>query len=54
MNFLISQAKTYDVGPQKNHDTISSSRYFEHPKHMLKMMDKKCFLILCPKIMFYV
>ena len=57
-NFLISQPKhmlwvlnyfsikTYVVGTQKNrlNDRDGS---FEHPKHMLNIMGKKIFAILC-------
>ena len=44
MIFYIS-TKTYAVGTQKH-------RLNEHPKHMLKLMDKKIFTILSSKILF--
>ena len=40
--FSYFSTETYVVGTQKNH-LIS----FEHPKQMLKLMDKKVFTILC-------
>ena len=30
---------------------ISMRRFFEHPKHMFKLMDKKIIAILCSKIL---
>ena len=40
---------------QKNIFLISQPKHngsFEHPKHMLKLMGKKIFTILCSKIVF--
>ena len=47
--------KTYVVYTQKNRlnekvllkRTVSMRCFFEHPKHMLKIMGKKIFTILC-------
>ena len=40
--FSYLATKTYVVGAQKNR--FSS---FEHPKHVLKLMGKKIFIVLC-------
>ena len=32
--------------------TVSMDSSFEHPKHMLKLMGKRIFTILCSKILF--
>ena len=49
-NFYFS-TKTYVVGTQKNrlHETF----FFEHPKHMLKIMGKEIFTIL-RRIFFFI
>ena len=39
------------MGTQKN--CLNETVFFEHPKHMLKLMGKKIFTILRSKIVFY-
>ena len=48
-NFLIFQPK-HMLWVLKR--TVSMRRFFEHPKHMLKLMGKKIFTILRSKIVF--
>ena len=49
LNFLISQPK-HMLWVLKR--TISVRRFFEHPKHALKLMSKKIFTILHSKFLF--
>ena len=43
-------AKTHVFGTQKNH--LNKTGFFEHPKHMLKLIGKKIFTILRSKTLF--